>query len=279
MDRLLPEAMGLVSQGAKELTLIGQDTIAYGKDLSADRSTNPRTLLEKLNEVRGLDWIRVLYTYPTRLADEIEWAYRNLEKLVPYLDLPLQHLSDPVLERMRRGTPYEDVRRHVFRLKETVPGLIVRSTCIVAFPGETEEDFDLLRDRFEELEVDHLGVFRYSDEEGTSAADLGGKIPEEEAERRYAEMTEWAANYCQSRAQARPGTEVQVLVDGQCPAPVEVFPEVDPKGQWRQGRWYGQAPEIDGAVFFRSDAAGPGMFVPVRLEAVMYPDYLGECLG
>jgi len=274
--RLIEEAQGLVSQGAKELTLIGQDTVAYGRDLGRDRSTNLRTLLEKLNTLDGLEWIRVLYTYPTRLADELEWAYANLERMIPYLDLPLQHLSDPVLERMRRGTPYSEILEHVTRLQEAVPNLVIRSTCIVGFPGETDSDHELLQSRFEELDIDHLGVFQYSDEEGTPAVDLHDKVPDEIASERFEAKSKWAASLCQVKAEKRLDRTVKVLVDGPCLPPDDIFPCIDTSGRWWQGRWWGQAPEIDGMVYFRGENADPGELVSVRLDDVIYPDYLGE---
>ena len=272
---LLEEACALVSAGAMEITLIGQDTVAYGKDLSQDRSINLRFLLERLSEIEGVQWLRVLYTYPTRLADELEWAYRNLPACIPYLDLPLQHLSDPVLVRMRRGTPYNSIRDHIGRLREAVPNLVVRSTCIVGFPGETEEDLAILQERFSELEVDHLGVFRYSDEEGTRGFDLPDKVDPEVAESRYEWMTAWAASFCQVRGGLRVGQEYEILVDRPALPPTDLFPEIEPSGQWWQGRWWGQAPEIDGSVFFRSETASVGRLVNVHLASVSYPDYLG----
>ena len=272
---LLEEACALVSAGAMEITLIGQDTVAYGKDLSQDRSINLRFLLERLSEIEGVQWLRVLYTYPTRLADELEWAYRNLPACIPYLDLPLQHLSDPVLVRMRRGTPYNSIRDHIGRLREAVPNLVVRSTCIVGFPGETEEDLAILQERFSELEVDHLGVFRYSDEEGTRGFDLPDKVDPEVAESRYEWMTAWAASFCQVRGGLRVGQEYEILVDRPALPPTDLFPEIEPSGQWWQGRWWGQAPEIDGSVFFRSETASAGRLVNVHLASVSYPDYLG----
>ncbi len=280
LETLLNEACFLADQGAREITLIGQDTVAYGRDLASGGSTHVRLLLERLNEIDGVEWIRVLYTYPTRLADEIEWAYRNLPKCLPYLDLPLQHLSDSVLERMRRGTPYTHIHEHVKRLREAVPQLVIRSTCIVGFPGETPKDFQLLRERFTELEVDHLGVFRYSDEEGTPALSLDHKVTQRTAGKRYRVMTEWAAEFCQERALQRVGSNCRILVDHPCDCPEEIFPEAAGRGQsWWCGRWYGQAPEIDGVVFFPSSTAQAGDFVSVQLEDVLYPDYWALPVG
>lgn len=279
IDMLLAEAQSLAERGAREITLIGQDIISYGKDLSKDRSLNIGVLLRELNAIDGLEWIRLLYTYPTRLADELESAYSNLDKMIPYLDLPLQHLSDRVLERMKRGTPYAEIANHLKRLRRAAPSLVVRSTCIVGFPGETEEDYRLLMERFAEVEVDHLGVFRYSDEDGTGAFDHGEKVPFEIAEERHHEMTEWAAEYCQRRASRRLRETIRVLVDGPTLPPVEVFPDIDPSGRWLQGRWYGQAPEIDGVVYFRGDTEPkPGNFLDLRIENVSYPDYLATPL-
>lgn len=276
LETLISEAKDLVAQGAREITLIGQDTVAYGRDLTSGHTSQLRLLLERLNELEGLEWVRVLYTYPTRLADEIEWAYRNLPKCIPYLDLPLQHLSDNVLERMRRGTPYAQIQEHVQRLRETVPGLVIRSTCIVGFPGENRKDYQLLRERFSELAVDHLGVFQYSDEEGTGAVKLDHKVTHRTAAKRLSEMSFWAAEFCQKRAQQRLGQTCQVLADYPGEAPVDLFPGAKgKKGQtWWCGRWYGQAPEIDGVVYFPSSTTRAGDFVNVRLEDVLYPDYL-----
>lgn len=278
LGTLVAEAEALARNGVRELTLIGQDTVAYGRDLDPSRSVNLRTLLERLSEIENLRWLRVLYTYPTRLAEELEWAYLNLPKMVPYLDLPLQHLSDPVLERMRRGTPYESIREHILRLRSSIPSLVIRSTCIVGFPGEGSSDFKLLRERFEELEVDHLGVFRYSDEEGTRGFDLDRKVPARTAAKRHQEMFAWSAEHCQGRARGRLGEVYEVLVDGACEAPLEVFPGARVEGQWWRGRWYGQAPEIDGCVYFQGRNLKPGGFVGVRLESASYPDYLGTPL-
>jgi ribosomal protein S12 methylthiotransferase len=278
MDILLAEARALAGQGARELTLIGQDTVAYGRDLGSRKTHNLRALLESLNDIAGIDWIRVLYTYPTRLAEELEWAYRNLPKLVAYLDLPLQHLSDRILERMRRGTPYETILNHVSRLRATIPNLVVRSTCIVGFPGETPEDFETLKERFRELAVDHLGVFRYSDEEGTRGVELGEKVPLRSASSRLKAMTRWAAQHCQDKAGERIGEIHQVLVDGPCAATPELVKVLgrSTRKKWWRGRWYGQAPEIDGSVYFAAGGIQEGGFVQVRLEGASYPDYFGS---
>lgn len=275
METLVAEARALAETGAREITLIGQDTVAYGKDLGDRNRINLRALIEGIHEVEGIEWIRVLYTYPTRLADELEWAYGNLPKFIPYLDLPLQHLSDPVLTRMRRGTPYESIREHVARLRRTAPNLVVRSTCIVGFPGETEGDFHVLPERFRELQVDHLGVFRYSDEEGTPAMGLDARVPQDIAEERWAWMSNWAAAHCQQRAEKRIGEVHSVLVDGPARQPEAFALEVEGEVPWWQGRWYGQAPEIDGVVYFQANEVAPGMFVRVRFEDTVYPDYLG----
>jgi len=280
VETLVEEARVLARQGAREITLIGQDTVAYGRDLDPGRTVHLRLLLEHLNEIDGIEWIRVLYTYPTRLADEIEWAYLNLPKCIPYLDLPLQHLSDRVLERMRRGTPYASILKHVNRLRKSVPDLVVRSTCIVGFPGETANDFKLLQERFSELAVDHLGVFRYSDEEGTPALNLDRKVTRRTADKRYHEMTEWAAGFCQERASKRMGATYTVLADYPCQFPENLFPKAPRRYQeWWCGRWYGQAPEIDGVVYFPSTSTRAGDFVNVQLEDVLYPDYLAHSVG
>jgi ribosomal protein S12 methylthiotransferase len=294
LELLLTEAKTLVAQGAREITLIGQDTIAYGSDFASSQSKAPRSsflreLLTELNCLDGLEWIRILYTYPTRLADELEWAYSSLGKCIPYLDLPLQHLSDQVLESMRRGTPWESIREHLKRLRQAVPNLVVRSTCIVGFPGETEKDFRFLQQRFEDLEVDHLGVFAYSDEEGTPAHQLKRKVRKSVIERRHQEMLQWAGEYCQKRAEKQLGAHHRIMVDTRCAPPAHLFSQSNSTSNqnWWCGRWYGQAPEIDGVVYFQYPhlessngiSLNPGDFLTVCIKEALYPEYLATPLS
>ena len=238
VEAIVREARSLAARGVRELILISQDTTFYGRDLGEGAALP--TLLRELNKVEGIDWIRLLYLYPTTITDEILDAMAECDKVVKYIDLPLQHASDDVLRRMKRPGTGRNYETLLARIRERVPGVSLRTTFIVGFPGETEVEFDELRTFIQKVGFDHVGVFTYSHEEGTTAHDLPDDVPAAtKKKRRNALMAE--QKRIVGRAQKRRiGAQVQVMVDGPSPEHDLV---------WR-GRLAGQAPEIDPVVYF-----------------------------
>ena len=244
VDAIVREARSLAARGVRELILISQDTTFYGRDL-VDRQTRGEgaalpTLLRELNRIDGVEWIRLLYLYPTTIDNHMLDAMAECEKVVRYIDLPLQHAADDVLRRMKRPGTRKKYEKLLARIRERVPGVSLRTTFIVGFPGETEAEFDELRAFVRDVEFDHVGVFTYSHEEGTSAHDLVDDVPAAtKTKRRSALMSE--QKRIVARAQKhRIGDQVRVMVDG---------PSPDHDLVWR-GRLAGQAPEIDPVVYF-----------------------------
>ena len=256
VDTIVREARSLAARGVRELILISQDTTFYGRDLG-EGAALPR-LLRELNTVEGIDWIRLLYLSPTTITDDILDAVAECDKVVKYIDLPLQHAADAVLRRMKRpgtGKSYETL---LARVRERVPGVSLRTTLIVGFPGETEEEFGELRTFIRNVGFDHLGVFTYSHEEGTTAHDFQDDVPAAtKKKRRNALMAE--QKRIVARAQRRRiGAHVQVMVDGPSPEHELV---------WR-GRLAGQAPEIDPVVYFTDadpETLKPGVLIQAQI--------------
>ena len=238
VEAIVREARSLAARGVRELILISQDTTFYGRDLGQGAALP--ALLRELNTVDGIDWIRLLYLYPTTITDEILDAMADCDKVVKYIDLPLQHAADAVLRRMKRPGTGKNYERLLKRIRERVPGVALRTTFIVGFPGETEAEFDELCAFVRTVGFDHVGVFTYSHEEGTTAHDLPDDVPAAtKKKRRNRLMAEQKRSV--ARAQKRRiGAEVQVMVDGPSPEHELV---------WR-GRLAGQAPEIDPVVYF-----------------------------
>jgi ribosomal protein S12 methylthiotransferase len=238
IDAIVREAQSLAARGVRELILISQDTTFYGRDL-AQGAALPR-LLRELNTVEGIDWIRLLYLYPTTITDEILDAIAECEKVVKYVDLPLQHAADAVLRRMKRPGTGKGYEKLLARIRDRVPGVSLRTTFIVGFPGETDAEFDELRAFVRNIQFDHAGVFTYSHEEGTSAFDLPDDVsPATKTRRRNLLMADQKRIVGRAQ-QKRVGTCVPVMVDGPSPEHDLV---------WR-GRLAGQAPEIDPVVYF-----------------------------
>lgn len=255
---ILAEARTLASRGVKELILISQDTTFYGND-RGERGALAR-LLRELNGVDGLEWIRLLYLYPTTMTDDTLAAMADCEKVCRYVDLPLQHASAAVLKRMRRPGNRASYDKLLARIRERVPGVTLRTTFIVGYPGETEAEFDELRAFVRDTAFDHVGVFTYSHEEGTRAFSAADDVTPPVKHRRRDQLMEMQKGIV-ARAQARRvGQRVRVLVDG-------------PSGEHRlvvQGRLAGQAPEIDPVVFFTEsdpDELIPGTFVEGEVVA------------
>lgn len=242
---IVAEAADLGQGGAKELVLVAQDTSAWGSDLTPPARLPE--LLQALAGVPGYAWLRLLYLYPDRVDDALLDCLRAQPRLVPYLDLPMQHASDRVLKRMARGTTRGQLEALLDRVRAALPDAVLRTALIVGFPGETEADFLELVDFVREQRLDHVGVFAYSDEDGTAAALMDGQVPEDESARRRDELMAVQQGVSAERLAAWVGRDVEVLVD-----------EIEEDGT-RVGRTRGQAPEIDGVTYL---SVPPGQMPP-----------------
>ncbi|MDA1184316.1 MAG: 30S ribosomal protein S12 methylthiotransferase RimO [Acidobacteria bacterium] len=234
---ILREADTLVANGVKELLLISQDTSFYGID-RGERGALAR-LLRSLDRVDGLEWIRMLYLYPTTIGDDVLDAIADSAKVCRYIDLPLQHASDSVLKRMKRPGTRAGYERLLDRIRQRVPGVALRTTFIVGFPGETEHDFQELQDFVDTVKFDHIGVFTYSHEDGTSAHALADDVPAKTKQRRYERLMEAQQRHVAGAQAGRIGRHVRILVDGPSDEHELVL----------RGRLEGQAPDIDPVVY------------------------------
>ena len=237
IESIVAEAKQLAAQGVKELLLISQDSTFYGID-RGERGALPR-LLRALNEVDGIEWIRLLYLYPTTITAEVIDAIADLDKVVKYIDLPLQHASDAVLKRMKRPGTRKSYSRLLQNIRARIPNVTLRTTFIVGFPGETADDFAELEAFIAEIGFDHVGVFTYSHEEGTSAFDLKDDVPAAVKKKRQDRLMARQRELVTARQQARLGERTRLVIDGQSPEHELVL----------QGRLAGQAPEIDPVVY------------------------------
>ena len=264
MEALIEEAKGLVEQGVKEIILVAQETTLYGQDLYG-RKVLPE-LLDKLNEISGLYWIRILYCYPEEVTDELIDAIKRNKKVCHYLDIPIQHGSDAVLKRMGRRTNEEQLRDIVKKLRDETPDICLRTTLISGFPGETEEDHEAVMHFVDDLEFDRLGVFTYSPEEDTPAAMMADQIEEEVKEDRRAEIMELQQEIAYEKADAMIGQKLMVMIEG----------KVADENAY-VGRSYKDAPNVDGYVFVNTSLnLMTGDFVPVIITGSYEYDLIGE---
>ena len=264
MEALIEEAKGLVEQGVKEIILVAQETTLYGQDLYG-RKALPE-LLDKLNEISGLYWIRILYCYPEEVTDELIDAIKRNKKVCHYLDIPIQHGSDAVLKRMGRRTNEEQLRDIVKKLRDEIPDICLRTTLISGFPGETEEDHEAVMHFVDDLEFDRLGVFTYSPEEDTPAAMMADQIEEEVKEDRRAEIMELQQEIAYEKADAMIGQKLMVMIEG----------KVADENAY-VGRSYKDAPNVDGYVFVNTSLnLMTGDFVPVIITGSYEYDLIGE---
>ena len=264
---IVGEAQRLRDNGAIELNLIAQDLCAFGNDRDGDE--NLAKLLRALNAVKGGPdhyWIRALYAYPRGLTDEVMSVMADSEHVVPYLDMPLQHISDSMLRRMRRGKGGESTKELLRKLRKAVPGIVMRTTFITGLPGETADDFKELCDLVEELRFERMGVFTFSPEEDTPAATMEGQVPHEVAEERQQILMEIQRKISREQHEEMIGTELEVLVQG-------VSSETD---LLLEGRHRGQAPEIDGVTYITSGTASPGDVVTIIVEEASDYDVAGQ---
>lgn len=264
-DDILQEAEALARRGVKEMVLVAQDTTRYGTDLFHRPAL--AELIRRLLRVEGPVWFRLLYTYPTLLTEDLIQLMAVEEKLCRYLDLPLQHAARSVLKRMNRPGSGEEAVRLVEKLRSAVPGITLRTSFIVGFPGETEEDFQELLDFMSEAAFDRVGVFAYSREEGTPAAEMAGQVPEEVKMLRRDRAMTLQQKISLSKNLKKVGEVMPVLVEG---------PDSRKKGIYT-GRSEGDAPDIDGKVHFKSNRdLKPGDFVKVLVTKAREYDLTGE---
>ena len=263
-EDILREAEELVSVGARELVIIGQDTTNYGIDLD---SGNLPSLLEKIAAVEGVEWLRLMYAHPSHITEDLIGAFDSIPQLLPYLDLPVQHISPGILRRMGRLTPPDRIRALLKHLRNRVEGLVIRTSLIVGFPGETEEDFEELLDFMEEMRFERLGAFVYSPEEGTRAALLEDRVPEETAVERYEEVMKLQAEISGKFQESLVGTEMEMIVD-----------EIDPETGDVFGRSYMDAPEVDGAISIAGDIPEGTEFCRVLITEAGTYDLIGEVI-
>jgi ribosomal protein S12 methylthiotransferase len=254
VEVLVDEAKSLAAAGVQELVVVAEDSTAYGLDTTRKRQIH--VLLDKLGEVDGIRWIRLMYAYPHTVAPELTTFLREHPKAVKYLDIPIQHIASPMLKAMKRGVSGEQVRGILDRLRSEVPGIAVRSTLIAGFPGESEADFAAAKALVAEYRFERLGVFPYSREEDTPAFDMQAQVSEEVATARVAELMAMQRSVMRRFHESLVGKVLPVLVDG-----------YDSDAKAVVGRTWADAPEVDGRVLLPKGCAEPGQMLDVKIEA------------
>ena len=263
-DEIIHETELLASKGVKELIVVGQDTTYYGLDIHGKRELP--ALMEKLDKVDGIEWIRLMYAYPAKFPEELLEVMRNGAKISKYIDIPIQHISDKVLKSMRRGITRHRLEELLYGIREKVPGIAIRTTLIVGYPGEDEKEFEELLQFTNEFKFDRLGAFTYSVEEGTTAAILGDPVPQEEKERRHAAIMEAQRNIIMELNAKKVGTTQKVIVDRK-----------DEENY--VGRTSQDAPEIDSEVIITSgQSLEIGEFVDVAIDESYEHDLYGTAV-
>ena len=267
IEEVIREARELVSDGVRELIIVAQDTTYYGMDLYG--RTRLAELLRELNKVDGLEWIRVLYAYPEHFTDDVIETLATADKIIPYLDMPLQHINSRVLQRMVRRVDRPATEKLLARLRTSIPDLALRTTFIVGFPGETDAEYEELRDFVAEFQFERVGVFPYSLEPGTPAEKLDGHLPEDVKHARVAGIMEVQQTVAFDWAAAQVGREHPVVIDGP-----------DPEfANHARGRTYADSPDIDCAVRVKGKNLRPGDFVKVKIAAADGYDLAGRAIG
>ena len=263
IESIVDEAKKLAADGVREIILIAQDTTYYGVDLYKKKMLAP--LLQELEKIDGLRWIRVHYCYPEMIDDDLIDVFANSKKICPYIDIPFQHASDGVLKKMARRSSFEKNCRLIDTLREKVENIYIRSSFIVGFPGETEEDFGILKEFIKKARLDRLGVFTYSPEEGTIAAEMDSQIDEEVKQARRDEIMEIQKQISKEKCDEKIGTVIEVLCEGSL------------RKNLFAGRSKGDSPEIDGTVVFKSaQDIKPGEFVKIKVTKAYNYDLEGD---
>ena len=264
IEDIVKEAKDLEAMGVVELNLIAQDTTRYGLDLYGEYSL--ARLVKALTAETNIPWIRLLYCYPDKITDELITELRENPRLVKYMDIPIQHISDSVLARMNRHGDGATIRSAINRLREGVPDIILRTTAMVGFPGETEEDFVELCEFIKEARFDRFGAFTFSPEEGTAAAELDGQIDEQTKQDRYDILMQTQLTVTEEKNEAYIGKTLKVLCDG-----------YDTVAEIYYGRSFGDAPDVDGKVYFKAPRKiNSGAFVEVKITEALDYDLVGE---
>ncbi|GAB4016356.1 MAG: 30S ribosomal protein S12 methylthiotransferase RimO [Bdellovibrio sp.] len=269
VESLVAEVKNLAANGVKEINIISQDLSDYGVDLG--ENDNLYNLLVNLEKIEGIEWVRLYYYYPDELTDEVIEFIARSKKVVHYLDMPVQHFSDNVLKRMNRRITGAKIHDRIEKLRKTIPEMVIRTSIIVGFPGETEEDFNLLLEGVKKARFNHLGIFRYSDEEGTPAFKLNPKVPQEIIEERFDALYEVQREIARELNQSMVGKIVDVVIEGE-------YEETD---LLIKARHAGQAPDIDGNVLI-NDTNGVvlkvGDFVKVEITESLDFDLIAKVI-
>ena len=261
-ESILAEANSLVNQGVKEIILIAQDLTNYGEDLYGKNQLH--VLVNELSEIEGLEWIRLLYFYPEEITDELIEVIANNPKVMKYLDLPIQHISNNILKMMARKTNKETIIDKIDLLREKVPGITLRTSLIVGFPGETEEDFNELCSFLKDYKLDNVGVFTYSQEEGTAAAKLPNQIDEDVKIKRKETLMNIQRGIVRDLNKLKIGNIYDTIIDGST-------------GEYYIGRNYEMAPEIDGLIYVtKKKTLKKGDIIKVKITNVMEYDLVGD---
>lgn len=263
IEDILVEANNLVKSGVRELNLLAQETTEYGIDLYKEKSL--AKLMKELVKIEDLKWLRTYYMYPDSVTDELIQVMKTEDKICKYFDIPIQHVSDSILQNMGRAKTGAHLKDILYRIRKEIPNATFRTSVIVGFPGETQENFEELRDFLEEFQFDYVGVFKYSREEDTKAYDMDNQVPEEIKEERWVELTNLQSKIAETKNRVMLGQTVEVMIDG-----------VSTESEYLlEGRTKGQALEIDGKVLTNDGTAKPGEIVKVKLEQNFDYDFIG----
>ncbi|MGL4997748.1 30S ribosomal protein S12 methylthiotransferase RimO [Cetobacterium sp.] len=263
IEDIVEEAKALAASGVREINLLAQETTEYGIDLYKKKALPD--LIKELVKVEGIEWIRSYYMFPNSLTDELVEVVKTEPKVCKYFDIPIQHISGNILQNMARAKSGDHIKAILGKIRTEIPEATIRTTVIVGFPGETEENFEELKDFIREFKFDYVGVFKYSREEGTVAHDLADQVPEDIKERRWVELTNLQSEIAEIKNRSMVGQIVEVMIDG-----------ISSESEFMlEGRTRGQALDIDGKVLTNDGTAKQGEIVKVKIEQNFEYDYIG----
>ena len=263
LQEILTEAQKLASKGVKELVVIGQDTTYWGMDIDGYKKRSLSVVLSELSKINGIEWIRLMYAYPSRFPEDLIGIIRDTENICNYIDIPVQHISDNVLKSMRRGITKKTLTELLYRLRTEIPGIAIRTTLITGYPDETEKDFIELLDFVKEFKFDRLGVFTYSHEDGTYAANIPDRIPIKEKLNRQKILLDAQREISVRKNLESVGQVIKVLIDRK-------------ENDYYIGRSYKDSPEIDQEIYINSNELNTGEFYDVKIFDAEEFDLFGE---